>query len=349
MTVLRRRGLLAGLIAAPLPAAPVLAAPLLAAPLLAVPSPAAAAPTAAAHSWPVSLVMGTAEPGGDYVVYGPAWGALATRASGVHISYRATEGPSQNIILIEQGAAQLGMTSLGVARQAWEGIGGWTHAMRLRRARALFPMYPSLFHGIARLGTGILRIADLSGRTVGIGPRGGTAAEYVPLMLGALGIAPAGFRYGSYAEQSRAVVAGGLDACVAATGVPMPAFAALASRVRFKLLGFSRPEMAHVAALLPELRPGVIPAGAYPGLVRPVAAVGMFNFAIGARELPDGLAFALTKAAMEGRAALRRALPEAAASRPENAPEDAVLPFHPGAAAYFRARGVAIPGRLVAA
>lgn len=329
MTVLDRRRVLAGMLATPILAA--------------------AAPARANPSWPSSLVMGTAAPGDDYVVYGPAWGTLAAQASGAHISYRATEGPGQNIILLEQGACQLGMTSLGMARQAWEGIGSWTHDLRMHGFRALFPMYPSLFHGIARLGTGLRRIADLAGQVVGVGPQGGTAAGYVPLMLGALGIAPSAFHYASYADQARAVLTGGLDACVAATGVPMPAFAAVATGARLKLLGFSQPEMAHLAAVLPELRPGVIPAGAYPGLNHPVAAIGMFNFAVCRPSLPDGLTFAMTRGVMEGRAALLRALPEAAATRPANARENGFLPFHPGAAAYFRALGIAIPGRLVAA
>lgn len=69
-------------------------------------------------AWPRALTMGTAAPGGTYALYGPAWGQLAQEATGVNISYRTTQGPNQNIILVQRREVELGMVTMGVALQA---------------------------------------------------------------------------------------------------------------------------------------------------------------------------------------------------------------------------------------
>lgn len=303
---------------------------------------------AAGLPWPAALLMGTAEPGDTYAVYGPVWGEIAARASGVPISYLTTEGANQNLILLDQGRIDLGMTSLGVAREAWEGHGAWTHGAKLRRFRALFPMYCSIFHGIALPGRGIGRIADLSGRQVGVGPSGDTAGTFVPEILQVLAVHPKTLVFGSYPEQTQALLAGRLDACIAAAGEPVPAFHAVAAKTQLALLGFSEAEASRLHRVVPDLLPGLMPQGAYPGQSAALTVVGMLNFAVCRPELPEGLVFAITEAVMRHRARLERVVPIAVAAWPMNATtEDDFLPFHPGAAQYLRAAGVSLPERLV--
>src|SRR3712207_9304089 len=97
---------------------------------------------------------------------------MLTRVLGVPVAARATEGPNQNIVLIEAGEAQLGFVTMGVALQAWEGRGDWTQGRPYRAMRAMFPMYDTPFHFVVPPDSPIRSLADMAGKRVGVGPRG---------------------------------------------------------------------------------------------------------------------------------------------------------------------------------
>jgi uncharacterized protein len=102
--------------------------------------------------WPPSLTIGTASPGGTYYAYGEGLARILTRALDLPVTARSTEGPGQNILLLEAGEIQIGFVTLGVALQGWNGSSPWTGGKQLRAMRALFPMYERLarqYQGIA--------------------------------------------------------------------------------------------------------------------------------------------------------------------------------------------------------
>lgn len=212
---------------------------------------AAAQPKNAA--WPKALNMGTAAPGGTYALYGPAWGQMVQEATGVNISYRATQGPNQNIVLVNSREVELGMVTMGVALQAWNGEGAWTQGKKFQDIRALFPMYDTPFHGIALKRSGITRLAQLAGKNVGLGPRGGTPGTYFPLMLETLGIKAGALRFGSGADMSGQLQDGLLDAFLFASGVPVPAFSEAETQSEVSFLDFTAEEVTKLLATYPEL------------------------------------------------------------------------------------------------
>jgi uncharacterized protein len=122
------------------------------------PGPASSAPP----GWPASLTIGTASPGGVFLLYGQALAAILTDALGIPVTAQATQGSSQNILLLESGAVQLGLVSTDVALDGWNGTGAWTHDKQLRSMRALFPMYDSPLEVVALTSSGIRSLADMA-------------------------------------------------------------------------------------------------------------------------------------------------------------------------------------------
>jgi TRAP transporter TAXI family solute receptor len=314
---------------------------LLAAAALALPARARAA------TWSDALLMATGRPGGAYDIYGPAWGRLAEETSGIAIAYRASGGAASDILFIEEGAAQLGMTTVTVADQARAGSGGWTAGVRLSRFRALFPMFPSILQMVAPAGAGIANIAGLAGRTVGIGPDGGSAATVVQGIFASVGVLPGRFVTGDFSLQVRDMRAGRLDACAFIAAPPTPAIYQAATATRLRLIGFTQAEADLVAATAPGITPMNIPAGSFPGQSVPLRSVGTPNFAIGSNTLTDPLANALTLAAMRNRASLARIVPAAAMSPQPMLSMPGRMTFHPGAAMALRSLGLDVPERLI--
>lgn len=300
-------------------------------------------------AWPRALNMGTAAPGGTYALYGPAWGQLVQEATGINVSFRTTQGPNQNIILVQRREVEIGMTTMGVALQAWNGQGEWTQGNRFRDIRALFPMYDTPFHGIALKRSGISSMAQLAGKNMGVGPRGGTPGTYFPLIMNALGYRPAAIRFGSGSDMTGQLQDGLLDAFLFASGVPVPAFAEAEAQGEINFLDFTPEEITKLTQTFPELSPSTLPANTYRTAGRELRVVGMYNFAIGHRSLDESLAYAMVKAVLGQQPRLQQAIAAASETVPANAAKNTFLPYHPGAARYLKEVGVTIPDNLILA
>ena len=284
--------------------------------------------------WPDSLTLVTASPGGTYHAYGEGLAKILTRALGIPVLMQPTEGPSENIRLIEAGRAQLGFVTMGAALEAWEGAGDWTGGRPFRALRAVFPMYDTPFHFVARQEADVRLLADLAGKRVGVGPHGGTAASYVPRVLAPLGIAATPV-HGTWTDLAAQLRAGGIDALAAAGGVPFPAIAALEAARAIRSVPILPDQVAAMRLAVPELTASVIPAGSYPSLMAGYATVGLHNFAVAHRDLPDDLVHEVTKAVFEMHAEMMDAHPAAAATVPGNFVRNTLLPFHGGALRYY--------------
>ena len=139
-------------------------------------------------NWPDQMTLGTASPGGTYYVYGEGVANILTRALDMPVVRQATEGPLQNIELIEAGQIQFGFVTMGVALQAWNASGVWTGRAPARAMRAIFPMYDTPFQFLVLQQSGIRSIADIAGKHVGVGPHGGTSATYAPQFFSVLNV-----------------------------------------------------------------------------------------------------------------------------------------------------------------
>ena len=284
--------------------------------------------------WPDSLTLVTASPGGTYHAYGDGLAKLLTRALGIPVLTQATEGPSENIQLIEAGRAQRGFVTTGAALEAWSGTGNWTAGRQFRAMRAVFPMYDTPFHFVARQGTGIRLLADVAGKRVGVGPQGGTAATYVPRVLAPLGIA-ATLVNGTWSDLAAQLRAGGIDVLAAAGGVPFPAITELEAARAISYVPLAPDQVVAMRLAAPELTASVIPPGSYPSLMRGYPTVGLYNFAVAHRDLPGDLVYEIAKAVFELHAEMMDAHPAAAATVPANFVRNTLLPFHDGALRYY--------------
>jgi uncharacterized protein len=288
-------------------------------------------------NWPATLTIVTASPGGTYHVYGAALAKILTRALDLPVAERTTDGPNQNIQMIEAGDAQLGFVTVGTALQAWNGTAEWTNGKQYRSIRGLFPMYDTPFHFVALKDSGILSLVDMAGKRIGVGPQGGTAGTYIPMFLKTLRI-DAALTYGTWEGLAAELSDGKLDLLAVAAGVPLPAIAELEAKKKIIFVAPSREEILALRLAMPELTPSTIPAGVYPSLKKGYASIGLYNFAVANKDLPDDLIYAIVDAVFANHQELVLAHPAAAATVPANFVHNTFLPYHPGASRYYANR-----------
>ncbi|MSP51857.1 MAG: TAXI family TRAP transporter solute-binding subunit [Alphaproteobacteria bacterium] len=294
---------------------------------------------------PKSLTLGTASIGGTYFIYGGVVAQILTEKGGLNVSTQQTQGPNQNIILIEDKKIELGMTTMGIAYQGWNGT-EWAQGKKYNNIRALFPMYDTPFHFIATDKSGISKVADLAGRTVGVGPKAGTPGTYFPLMFEALGI-KATIRNGSANDMASQLGDGLIHSFAFAAGVPIAAFTEIEAGRPVKFFTFSADEIKKLQTKLPELSVSLVPKGTYKTLTEDHKTVGLYNFSIAHKDLPDDIVYQVVKTVLENNAAMVTGHSAAKETVRENWSANSFLPFHPGAVRYYKEKGITIPAKLL--
>src|SRR5262252_249840 len=212
------------------------------------------------------IVIGTASPGGPYLAYGQGLARILSRDLGQEVTALATQGPAQNIVLLEKKQVTLGFVTTGVALQGWNGS-DWAKGTRYRSMRVIFPMYDSAFQFATLKRLAIKSLDDFGGLRIGVGPRAGTGGTYVPEIFKLLGIS-AEIRFGSVEQMASQMAEGKLDGVVIPAGFPIPALAELDARQQIEFVQPSSEQSSMVRNKMPEISLSLIPAGTYRSLTR---------------------------------------------------------------------------------
>ncbi len=138
-----------------------------------------------------------------------------------------------------------------------------------------------------------------------------------------------------------------IDAYAFAAGLPVASFSEVEASNEVNFFAFTPQEVEKLRQAFPEFSPAEIPAKTYRTMAEAQQTVGLFNFAVIHREMPDTLAHAVVKAVHENHEAMVRGHAAAKETVPENVSKNGFLPFHPGAARYYKERGLTIPANLV--
>jgi uncharacterized protein len=295
--------------------------------------------------WPNSMTIGTASQGGTYFVYGNGFASYISEALGINASGEVTGGPVQNVTLVETEDHLMGLVTMGPAYDAWMGNSELAPGLEHRSIRALFPMYQTPFQVIALRSSGINSVSDLNGKRVSVGPAGGTPGTYWPQFMEAVGVSATVSNAGA-SDAAGQLQDGLIDAFAFAAGVPISAFAELAASQDVVMFGFSEDELPKVLEAFPAMAPLTIPAGTYAGHDYDQPTVALWNFAIAHADMPDSLAYEITKLAMENPDRMVQIHAAASETLRENWDKNTFMPYHPGAVRYFEEAGITIPDNL---
>ena len=286
------------------------------------------------------IVIATGSPGGPYLAYGQGLARILTRELGQEVAAQSTQGPAQNILLLERKQATLAFITMGVGLQAWNGS-DWTKGTQYRSMRVIFPMFDTAFQFVAAKRLHLHWLEDLTGLHVGAGPRAGTAGTYLPMIFRALDI-KADVRFGAWESLTSQLKSGDLGGIVFGTGLPTPALTQLIAAEPLDFVAASADQIALIRKALPEISRSTVPAQTYPTQERDYATIGLYNFAVAHKDLPDDLVYKIVKTVFDNREELVKAQSSARETVPANIGRDELLPLHPGAARYYREIGVPI-------
>jgi len=276
----------------------------------------------------VTLILGTATPGGGFPVYGDAFAdAVNAQDPKLVIKTKNTRGSAENVPLLEANQLDLGLVAgeLATAALAKPGTG-------LRIVTAMYSS-PGMF--AVRGDSPVRAIADLKGQPVVLGAQGSGLTVLGRGVLEVLGIEVKPI-YLEKAADGPAMVMDGRAAALWGAGVGWPGFTAMAkSGGRF--VAPNAAEIRQILARNSALKALTMPAGSYPGQDAPLNTVGSWSFVLAKPDLPEDVAYRLARAIHSAEAPLAARLPQARETSMANtraaAPASELI--HPGVRRYL--------------
>jgi TRAP transporter TAXI family solute receptor len=303
---------------------------------LAAPSPSEAAET---------ITIGTAGVMGVYYPLGGAICRMVNVTRKVHklrCTVEASAGSVANIENVLAGKVDVGIAQSDMQYAAKMGEGPFKGAAQ-PKLRALFSVYPELLTVMTREDANIRTLADLRGKRVSLGPPGSGTRATMELVLDAVGVSKSDLKSAlglKFVEMSPALCENKIDAFAFVAGHPNPVFHEAADSCKTRIIAVEGKAVDRLLASRPYYARADVPGRVYKGTDAPQATFGTMASVVVGEDMPESVAYAITKAVFDNFEDFRKLHPALAGLTKEQAVKGMAVPLHAGAVRYFKEVGL---------
>ena len=204
-------------------------------------------------------------------------------------------------------------------------------------------LYPQYFQVVVRADSGINSAKDLKGKSLAAQPRGNTAEEITKQWLQVNGLTYNDLKmsFVSYTDAVAQVQDGHAAAFTLGTTIPSGAVMDLASARDIKLLDLSD-QLDAMRKLNPGYTLVTVPKGTYPKQDKDVNVIGYATHIVASCKLPDDMVYAMTKTMAQNIPQMALVNKAITGLTPKMMAEDIGVPFHKGAAKYYKEAGITV-------
>jgi TRAP transporter TAXI family solute receptor len=207
-------------------------------------------------------------------------------------------------------------------------------------------LYPQYFQVVVRADSGVNSVKDLKGKSIAAQPRGNTAEEITKHILQVNGLTynDAKMSFVSYTDAVAQVQDGHAQAFTLGTTIPSGAVMDLASARDIKLLDLSG-DLDAMKKINPGYTLNTVPKGTYPKQDKDVKVIGYATHLVASCKLPEETVYGMTKAVASNTQMLSSIVKDIRALTPQGMAEDIGVPFHAGAAKFYKEAGLTVKTR----
>ncbi len=295
-----------------------------------------------AQSEKKTMRMGSSSPGSTAYIHFEACSFLVNKHSAAYkASSISTAGSSENVVLLGEGKIDIGSAGTLDVYAAWEGE-RWEKVIPVWQV-ASYTYWPQPM--IALAGADVDSVADLAGKPVSLIKKG-SGSEYMwRIILEEYGIIDEVKKnYLAWGESYDALADGLIVACPGnyPGGKPNPAMESLATRKEYKALEIDQEVLKRANKRNPGILVTSLSKSAYKGFKEDVPCGGIAGVVLSTAQVDDDLVYEYCKAVFEHTDELHEMSAVSGATTLENATRWLMseYPVHPGAARYFKEKGV---------
>lgn len=282
--------------------------------------------------------------GGTGGVYYPLGVALskvfAEKVKDAKPSVQSTKASVENLNLIQSGRGEVAFTLGDTLADAWKGNTEVGFKSKLTKLRTLAAIYPNYIQIAALKSSGVKTLTDLKGKKMAVGaPKSGTELNARAIFAGA-GMSYkdlAQVQYLPFNESVELMKNRQLDATLISAGVGVSAIRDLCASVDCVIVEIPKSVIDKIGT---PYQSAEIPANTYNGQTTAVNTATVENYLVTRSDLPDDEVYQMTKALFDNLDALTAAHAAAKAIKLDTAAKNPPVPLHPGAAKFYKEKGV---------
>ncbi len=291
------------------------------------------------------VVIGTGSASGVYYQVGRAiCRVLRQGAEPLPCESLQTPGSISNLQELRAGNLVLGVVQSDWQYHAVKGSGPFLEAGADQGLRALFSVHGEPFTVVARVDSGIRTFDDLAGKRVNIGNPGSGQRATMEVVMGLKGWDRNIFSLANElpaSQQSLALCHDRVQAMVYTVGHPNPSVAQATGLCDARIVPVAGPDIQKLVQERPYYAMTEVPGGMYAANPDPVVTFGVKATVVARADLDEDTAYRLVSAVFDHLDAFRRMHPAFGALEPARMAVDGLsAPLHPGAARYFREKGL---------
>ena len=285
--------------------------------------------------------MATGGSTGTYYAYGSTFCQILTEKTKIPIVIQSTGASKANLQLIDAGEAEMAIVQNDVIDYAYRGVDLF-NGEKITSFSAVAGLYAETCQVVANPASGIKTIADLKGKNVSVGDAGSGTEFNARQILETYGVSfdDIGMQNLSFGASADALRDNKIDAFFCVAGAPTPAIVDLATSKDIVILDIDDVHAAQLIKNYPFYTQFPIPAGSYKGQNAQVMTVAVKATIVASNKLSDDTVYRLTKALFENKDQIAAAHEKGKDLSPAYAIAGVSVPFHPGAAKYFKEVGV---------
>ncbi len=282
--------------------------------------------------------------GGTAGTYYPFGGAMAkiwnSKIPGMNVTAQATGASIENIRLMGKDDVELALVQSDNIDWAFNATGPFKE--KITKMGVVAVLYPEIVHIVVRADSKAKTFGDLKGLKVSVGaPGSGTEANFRQLMeVYKLGKDDVKAQFLSYAESAEQFKDNNIDSFFMTTGVPNSALMDVANTRPIKLLAIEDKMIDSVTKKYPFLAAATIPANAYKGQAEAVKTIAVMAVLVAHPKINEDTVYKITKALFDNQAELASAHAKGKELKLETATKGVSIPFHPGAAKFYKEKGI---------
>ena len=289
------------------------------------------------------FLMGTGGTSGTYYAFGGVLARYMDNYTDYRVTSVSTSASKTNIQSIGDKDFQICFTQSDVMSHAWEGTGSFEKEGPFRDFRVLGALYAETVQ-IITMNKEIKSVKDLKGRSVSVGtPGSGTYYNAIEVLSGAgMSLEDITPQYQGFDDSKEALKDGLIDAAFIVAGAPTSAITELATTNGVDLIPIEGEILDKVREKCPYLVPYEIPAGTYPGQTEAVKTITIMATLIVDTDLEEEVVYRLTAAIFDHREEIAGENAKGEELSVTNATDSITVPFHPGAARYYKEHGISV-------
>jgi TRAP transporter TAXI family solute receptor len=296
----------------------------------------AAAPVAAQQ-----VTFMTGPQGGSWIPLGGALkGMWEKNIPGLAITQTPGAGIA-NVRGVDEGKAHIGLSNSNTAVLGVQGEK--PYPKKVTNVCQLANLYPQYFQVVALANANVNSLQDLKGKTLVTQPKGNTGELLTEQVLKINGmtyqsLAKANFQAG-YNDAVAMMKDGHAQVFTLGTTAPASAVMDLASARDVKLVPVDDKTFNEVKRMNPGHNKLIIKAGTYPKQDKDVPVIGYSTHVVVACDLPEATVYNMAKVMAAGVDDMAAVVKAIAGSTPKDMALDIGVPFHKGAAKFYKEVG----------